>query len=79
MKLEDCKIGTVVCTIDREGSVEEVGVVVGISNCCSYGSLATRKDPRRAIPLVQFACNSNHRAISHKKIFPFKDSFLEGE
>jgi hypothetical protein len=62
MKLADCKHGILVKT--DEGNI---GMIVGITNNCDNADLATRNEPDRAIPLVQWA-NGNTHGIHHGNI-----------
>lgn len=66
MKLKDCKHGIIV--VDRDGYV---GMVVGITNNCETADYATRNDPERAIPLVQWA-NGRTYGIHPANIEPLK-------
>lgn len=55
MKLKDCKYGVLVCTKDRSGNIERVGMVVGITNNCPSASEDVRGVIERAIPLVKWS------------------------
>lgn len=55
MKLKDCKYGVLVCTKDKSGDIERVGMIVGITNNCPSDSKKVRGDVDRAIPLVKWS------------------------
>ena len=49
MKLQNCLYGTLV-----QSECGKVGMVKGIANNCDSGDLATRSEPEREIPLIQW-------------------------
>lgn len=50
MKLKDCKMGILVQDIQSQ----EIGMVVGITNNISHCLTEDQRDPKRAVPLVQW-------------------------
>lgn len=50
MKLKDCKYGILVVTENGE-----IGMIKGITNNCQSGDISVRRDPLRAIPLVEWS------------------------
>lgn len=50
MKLKNCNRGRIIISGDGR-----IGMITGITNNCPSADAATRRDPERAIPLVQWA------------------------
>lgn len=73
MKLSKCTFGTLVCTKDRDGLIEKIGMVVGITNNAETERLQERQKACNAIPLVQFSCNKEPRGIHHGNLHLYKD------
>lgn len=55
MEHKECKFGTLVCTKNMYDEIEQVGMVIGITNNCPLADFDTRKEASRAIPEVKFS------------------------
>ncbi len=68
MKLKNCTHGILV---KNNGSTGPIGMIVGITNSCPSCTLEQRKDPARAIPLVQWA-HGGTSSVHPSNIEPLK-------
>lgn len=70
MKLKDCTFGRLVCTHDKDGNIELIGMIKGITNNCESADLMTRREASRAIPLVEWA-EGRTSGIHNHNIYPY--------
>ena len=75
MKLQDCVMGTIVCTKDTEGYADRIGMITGITSNVSY-PCEEQTDPHRAVPLVRWS-DGREGSIHATNLTKFKDSYLK--
>lgn len=78
MRLQDCTYGKLVVTWNSDGSLERIGMVVGITNNCLSADRYVRNEVLRAIPLVQWQSEREPIGIHHRNLVEFKEKMLKG-
>ena len=63
MKLHECTLGKLIYTVDSEGEVSHVGMIMGITNNRQNSKGSERVGEDYAIPLVKMSCENTPRGI----------------
>lgn len=72
MKLSECCYGKLVCTLDQEGHIEYIGIVVGITNNRDSCAKSDKCGEDFAVPLVKFSCEVSPRGVHSNHLVDYK-------
>lgn len=73
MKLSECTLGRLVCTKDRDGETQFIGMVMGLTAVAQGEQYPTTELPECAIPLVKFAAEQEARGIHPGNLHPYEE------
>ena len=69
MKLYQCKLGEVVCSIQADGGIEKIGHIAGL----------TKNNYEEIIPLVHWAGDRKSQPVHHRNVHLLEDGEKKAE